>query len=269
MTLCVNGKKVWKNKHKERRHELKNHATLADDIGQVHSTTTGKDCPIPAEYSGPIITDFLSWLNPYGVKTDKNGIVEGNKESTPPVRQTVNLVKSDISLKKCKSSTRSSRDGRSHKDRGKRKSAKRCTVTHSCCKMDSGSDINQNSKTIKNEASSNEKSKAEKSVGNKRCYIDPEEWSKETGNINRSTVSSVSKRYDNHTNRQTKLVHETQNDFAKSSLRVTTGVKDDKELSAIGTSILRKLNEENKSIVSNLYPPYLMSQFQSKALFEI
>ncbi|XP_053625443.1 tubulin glycylase 3A-like isoform X1 [Plodia interpunctella] len=81
LSLCINGKKLLK-KSKERRHEPRNVTPVAPQEPAGDYTGFDKDQPVPAEYSGPIITDFLSWLNPYDtIPMNKDGIVLGPKDS--------------------------------------------------------------------------------------------------------------------------------------------------------------------------------------------
>ncbi|PZC83280.1 hypothetical protein B5X24_HaOG208044 [Helicoverpa armigera] len=90
LSLCINGKRVVR-KLKERKHEPKiivNPSPLRVPSGDA--IIADQDQPVPAEYSGPIITDFLTWLNPYdALPTNRDGIVLGPKESlTDPSRKT-------------------------------------------------------------------------------------------------------------------------------------------------------------------------------------
>ncbi|XP_037297927.1 tubulin glycylase 3A isoform X1 [Manduca sexta] len=80
LSLCINGKKMIK-KSKEKRHETRSVTPLVprEPAGDAIRTN---DQPIPSEYNGPIITDFLTWLNPYdALPTNKDGILLGPKES--------------------------------------------------------------------------------------------------------------------------------------------------------------------------------------------
>ena len=98
LSLCINGKRLIK-KTKERKHER--HFTPI--VPRVQSGDTIPDTEQPPEYNGPIITEFLSWLNPYdSLPMSKDGLVLGPKESLT-VRQAVAAVKSSKTLKNCKS----------------------------------------------------------------------------------------------------------------------------------------------------------------------
>lgn len=80
LSLCITGKKLLK-KPKEKRHEPRC-ATPVAPRATSGDTIAMRDQPIPNEYSGPIITDFLSWLNPYdALPTNKDGILLGPKDS--------------------------------------------------------------------------------------------------------------------------------------------------------------------------------------------
>ncbi|KAG7311744.1 hypothetical protein JYU34_002803 [Plutella xylostella] len=80
LSLCITGKKLFK-KPKEKRHEPRC-ATPVAPRATSGDTIAMRDQPIPNEYSGPIITDFLSWLNPYdALPTNKDGILLGPKDS--------------------------------------------------------------------------------------------------------------------------------------------------------------------------------------------
>ncbi|CAH2066184.1 unnamed protein product, partial [Iphiclides podalirius] len=87
LSLCINGKRLHK-KIKERKHEHRSATTLAP---RTHSgdVTDESHQPVPLEYNGPIITDFLTWLNPYdSFPTNKDGILLGPKESLTDSRKT-------------------------------------------------------------------------------------------------------------------------------------------------------------------------------------
>ncbi|KAJ8726163.1 hypothetical protein PYW07_000861 [Mythimna separata] len=81
LSLCINGKRVVR-KYKERRHESKNIVAPVAPRLPCGDAAPPDDQPIPPEYTGPIITDFLTWLNPYDVlPTNKDGILLGPKDS--------------------------------------------------------------------------------------------------------------------------------------------------------------------------------------------
>lgn len=80
LSLCINGKRLIK-RAKERKHEQRSVTPLAPRVPSG-DTITDKDQAVPSEYSGPIITDFLTWLNPYdAIPTNKDGLLLGPKES--------------------------------------------------------------------------------------------------------------------------------------------------------------------------------------------
>ncbi|XP_041972719.1 tubulin glycylase 3A-like isoform X2 [Aricia agestis] len=88
LSLCINGKRIVNKKPKEKKQELK---SATPTISQVSSgaTPVHDDMPVPNEYNGPIITDFLSWLNPYdNLLADKDGIVLGPTVSFTDSRKT-------------------------------------------------------------------------------------------------------------------------------------------------------------------------------------
>nr|XP_021182875.2 tubulin glycylase 3A isoform X2 [Helicoverpa armigera]XP_049708273.1 tubulin glycylase 3A-like isoform X2 [Helicoverpa armigera] len=273
LSLCINGKRVVR-KLKERKHEPKiivNPSPLRVPSGDA--IIADQDQPVPAEYSGPIITDFLTWLNPYdALPTNRDGIVLGPKESLT-VRQAITVVKSSISLKSGPKKRKSSLSFRTHRGRRERNTdCKRRIVPHSCCRPDEGQFANQTGKYRTESASKAEKTKVDRSVGNKRCYIDPIEWERETASILRSTISV-----------QNKVVSRPEPAgparTAKSSVVVSSNRKsldpinrrkslDDsnpiKNLSAIGTSICKLQGDDrnkNKSIsfsksCTSIYAPY-------------
>ncbi|KAJ0181648.1 hypothetical protein K1T71_002370 [Dendrolimus kikuchii] len=137
LSLCINGKKLFK-KSKDRKHETKNVTPLVPQVPSGDDSFSDKDQPVPAEYSGPIITEFLSWLNPYdALPTNKEGIVIRPREALT-VRQAITVVKSGIRLKNAskrrKSSALSSRTNRGRRERNTE--SKRRVVPHSCCRPD-------------------------------------------------------------------------------------------------------------------------------------
>ncbi|CAK1603439.1 unnamed protein product [Parnassius mnemosyne] len=87
LSLCINGKRLLK-KQKERKHEHRSVTTLA--LRTISGDTIEDPLqPVPPEYNGPIITDFLTWLNPYDtLPTNKDGILLGPKDSLMDSRKT-------------------------------------------------------------------------------------------------------------------------------------------------------------------------------------
>lgn len=83
LSLCINGKKLYNKKHKERRE----HRTATPFVPATSKASSGdtaheKEQPTPREYNGPIITDFLTWLNPYGSHpTNSDGLVTAPSDS--------------------------------------------------------------------------------------------------------------------------------------------------------------------------------------------
>ncbi|CAG9567443.1 unnamed protein product [Danaus chrysippus] len=79
LSLCINGKRLMHGKKsKERRHEHRSVTPPSAPAGDAQP----HEQPVPPEYNGPIITDFLSWLNPYdSLPTDKDGILLATKDS--------------------------------------------------------------------------------------------------------------------------------------------------------------------------------------------
>ncbi|CAH0700801.1 unnamed protein product [Spodoptera exigua] len=273
LSLCINGKRVLK-KCKERKHEIKSaHTPVPPRVPSGDAIlSSDQDQPVPPEYSGPIITDFLTWLNPYdALPTNKDGIVLGPKDSLT-VRQAITVVKSTITLKSAPKKRKSSLSFRIH--RGRRETnteCKRRIVPHSCCRPEDGQFTNQTSKYRTESASKAEKTKVDRSVGNKRCYIDPVEWERETASILRSTIS-VQNKVVSKPEPATSLRHAKSSVVSSNRKSVDTinrrNSLDDsdpiKKLSAIGTSIC-KLQGDNrnkdKSIslsksCTSLYAPY-------------
>ncbi|XP_052747137.1 tubulin glycylase 3A-like [Bicyclus anynana] len=259
LSLCINGKRLIK-KTKERKHEPRSVTPLGPPVPSGDSNPD-PDQPVPHEYNGPIITDFLSWLNPYdSLPMNKDNLVIGPKESLT-VRQAVAVVKSGQSLKgsnkKRKTSALSSRTLRGRRERNAE--SKRRIVPHSCCRPEDSQSFNHVGKYRTESASKAEKSrpKIDRSVGNKRCYIDPVEWERETASILRSTISVQNKMSARNepvvTNvRQTKsgVVNSNHKPALEplSSRSYDDSANTIKKLSAIGKSILYcKLNDENRA----------------------
>lgn len=249
LSLCINGKRLIR-KAKERKHE-RHFTPLAP---RVQSGDAIPDAEQPPEYNGPIITDFLSWLNPYdSVPMNKDGLLLGPKESLT-VRQAVAAVKSSKILKNCKRRKTSALSSRPH--RRKNAESKRKIVPHSCCRPEDSQALNYTSKyRTESSASKSGKPKIDRSVGNKRCYIDPIKWERETASIIRSTIS-VQNKMTARTEivvpiiRQTKSeIVSSQHKFALEPLSSRSCVEDAntiKKLSAIGKSIYN-LRDENYS----------------------
>lgn len=271
LSLCINGKKLFK-KSKERKHENKNAMPVVPQAPSGDDSLSDKDQPVPPEYSGPIITEFLSWLNPYdAIPTNKDGIVLGPREALT-VRQAITVVKSGIRLKntskKRKSATLSSRTNRGRRE--KNTEYKRHVVSHSCCRPD----YDQSNHTRKYRTESNNKGdklEINRSVGNKRCYIDPIEWERETASILRSTIS-VQNKYSLRSETFLPIRHSKSNVVVpnqKVSYINNNKINNDdplhiNKLSAIGQSIC-KLRDENRTkektisfskSCSSIYAPY-------------
>lgn len=271
LSLCVNGKKLIK-KTRVIKHEPRAITPLAPRVPSGDSIASVQNHAVPAEYSGPIITDFLSWLNPYdALPMNKDGLVIGPKESLT-VRQAMTVVKSGLLLKsgpkKRKSSALSSR--KQHRGRREKNLERnRHIVPHSCCRPDENQSVNHTGKYRTESAYKTDKPKVDRSVGNKRCYIDPVEWERETASILRSTISVQNKSINRPEivipMRQTKS--SLSNSNHKSALEGSTSQNcvDDpiKKLSAIGRNIckLRDENKTNKGITfskscTSIYAPY-------------
>ncbi|XP_026756973.2 tubulin glycylase 3A-like isoform X1 [Galleria mellonella] len=272
LSLCINGKKLIR-KTKERRHEPRICSTpLAPQLPS--GDTVPEDQPVPAEYSGPIISDFLTWLNPYNaLPTNKDGLILGPKDSLT-VRQAITVVKSGLSLKsgskKRKTSALSFRTHRGKRERNT--DCRRRVVPHSCYRPDEEQPENHTRKYRTESANKAEKPKVERSVGNKRCYIDPIEWERETASILRSTISvqnKIANRNDNSIAplRQTKSGILGYHQKPLGSYNSRKGLNDTdaiKKLSAIGRNIC-KLRDEHKAqqkgitvskSCSSIYAPY-------------
>lgn len=274
LSLCLNGKKLIKKPYKERKHEPRNTTPLAplEPSGDCKSPIDMEQ-PVPPEYTGPIITDFLTWLNPYDtLPVNKDGILLGPKDSLT-VRQAMTTVKSGLSLKsapkKRKTSALSSRTHRGRRERNTE--SKRRVVPHSCCRPDEGQAGNHAGKYRTESASKANKPKIDRSVGNKRCYIDPIEWERETASILRSTISvqnkMASRTEPNIPLRQTRssIVGTQKSSVEPHRLRNCVDDSDPiKKLSAIGRNIC-KLRDENKNqpkgialskSCTSIYAPY-------------
>ncbi|CAH2104930.1 unnamed protein product [Euphydryas editha] len=271
LSLCINGKRIIK-KSKERKHE---HRSVTPLVPRIPSSdiVSDADQPIPSEYSGPIITDFLTWLNPYdALPMNKDGLVLGPKDSLT-VRQAVTVVKSSQSLKNCKRRKTSALSSRTHRGRREKNAeSKRRVVPHSCCRLE---DIQSNSHPSKYRTESARKSdrpKIDRSVGNKRCYIDPIEWERETASILRSTIS-VQNKMSARTETVIPLVRQTKSGIINSthkpqleplsSRSCVENTNTIKKLSAIGRNICKPRNESKckKSITfskscTSIYTPY-------------
>ncbi|XP_072937307.1 tubulin glycylase 3A-like isoform X2 [Epargyreus clarus] len=272
LSLCINGKRLIK-KSKERKHEPRSTTPLAPRVPSGDAIPETEQ-PVPSEYSGPIITDFLSWLNPYdALPTNKDGLVIGPKESLT-VRQAVTAVKSGLTLKNASKKRKTSAlSFRTHRGRREKNTeSKRRIVSHSCCGPETIQPVNLTGKYRTESARKAEKPKIDRSVGNKRCYIDPIEWERETASILRSTISVQNKIASRSETvvpvRQSKsgVVNSNHKPLLE-PLTSRSSVDDGnpiKKLSAIGRSIC-KLREENrikqKAITfskscTNIYSPY-------------
>ncbi|KAL4715089.1 hypothetical protein ACJJTC_012136 [Scirpophaga incertulas] len=254
LNLCVNGKKVHK-KLKEKKHELKSYTPIETRISS-RNTNIDEDLNVPCEYSGPIITDFLSWLNPYdALPTNKHGIVLGSKDSLT-VRRAITVVKSGSNTNNSSSKKRkTSQSSRIHRGRRERiySDYKRRIVPHSCYQPDESNNTSNGTSKFRTESARKAvKPKIEKSVGNKRCYIDPIEWEKETASILRPTISVQNKIVTKIDTtpliplRQTKsVVLGTQKSLRTQSCE--NGAESIKKLSAIGRNICQ-IRNENSSV---------------------
>ncbi|RVE54649.1 hypothetical protein evm_000770 [Chilo suppressalis] len=268
LSLSVNGKKVYKKK--EKRHEPKFIST-PEPRASSGDLNADLDQPVPPEYTGPIITDFLTWLNPYdALPTNRDGIVLAPKESLT-VRRAITVVKSGIgnsSSKKRKTSTLSSRTHRGKRERNFTES-KRRIVPHSCCRPDEAKQANSTVKFRTESARKTDKPKIDRSVGNKRCYIDPLDWERETASILRPTISVQNKMVAKVDTVPSIILSQTKSGLLgtqKLSGPQNCGDNTDsiKKLSAVGRSIC-KLRDENRSshkaisfseICTSIYAPY-------------
>lgn len=271
LSLCLNGKRMFK-KSKERKHEARSITPIAPRVPSGDHILE-KEQAVPPEYNGPIITDFLTWLNPYDViPTNRDGILLAPKDSLT-VRQAVTVVKSGITLKNSKKRKSSAHSFRTHRGRREKNAdSKRRVVRHSCCQPEENKTENTGKYRTESATKVDKPKRVDRSVGNKRCYIDPDEWERETASILRSTIS-VQNKLANRSETVIPIRH------TKSSLASTTRrsslvplssrksvdeMDPIKKLSAIGRSIC-KLREENrvkqKTITfskscTSIYAPY-------------
>ncbi|KAJ2944561.1 hypothetical protein O0L34_g3911 [Tuta absoluta] len=84
LSLCLNGKKIFRKVKTERKHEPRSVTPAARRVAgdSTQNYINDTDQAVPSEYSGPIITDFLTWLNPYdALPTNKDGVILGPPES--------------------------------------------------------------------------------------------------------------------------------------------------------------------------------------------
>lgn len=272
LSLCINGKRLIK-KSRQHKHEPRSTTPLAPRVPSG-DTIAEPDQPVPAEYNGPIITDFLSWLNPYdAIPLSKDNMALGPKESLT-VRQAITVVKTGLALKsnlkKRNSSAISSRPNRGRRE--KNVECKRRVVPHSCCRPEDSQSAKHAGKYRTESASKAEKPKVDRSVGNKRCYIDPIEWERETASILRSTISvqnKIANRLENIVPlRQTKSSLVTSNHRSMLEPLSSRNCIDDtdpiKKLSAVGRNIC-KLRDENRAkqkaikfseSCTSIYAPY-------------
>ncbi|XP_061706951.1 tubulin glycylase 3A-like isoform X1 [Cydia pomonella] len=254
LSLCINGKKLLKSKLKQHKYEQRSTTPIVQRVPS--GDVLAEDKPVPPEYSGPIITDFLSWLNPYdALPTNKDGLLLAAKDSFT-VRQAITVVKSGLALKnggkKRNSSAISSRTHRGRRE--KNTECKRRVVPHSCCRPEDTQSAKHVGKYRTESASKAEKPKVDRSVGNKRCYIDPIEWERETASILRSTISVQNKIANRSENimplRQTKsgIVSSNNRSLLEplSSRPFANEADPIKKLSAVGRNIC-KLRDENRN----------------------
>lgn len=271
LSLCINGKRIIK-KSKERKHE---HRSVTPLVPRIPSSDvlSHADQPIPSEYCGPIITDFLTWLNPYdAIPMNKDGLVLGPKDSLT-VRQAVTVVKSSQSLKNCKRRKTSALSFRTHRGRREKNGeSKLRVIPHSCCRPEDIPSNTHPSKYRTESARKADRPKIDRSVGNKRCYIDPIEWERETASILRSTIS-VQNKLSARTETVVPIVRQTKSGIINSthkplleSLSFRSCVENTntiKKLSAIGRNICKPRNEirTKKAITfskscTSIYTPY-------------
>lgn len=255
LSLCINGKRMIK-RSKERKHEAKSVTGIATRVSSGDHIPENKDQPVPSEYTGPIITDFLTWLNPYdAIPTNKEGIVLAPKESLT-VRQAVTVVKSGIALKNSKKRKSSAHSFRTHRGRREKNAdSKHRVVRHSCCQPEESKTEITGKYRTESATKADKPKRVDRSVGNKRCYIDPDEWERETASILRSTISvqnKVANRSETvipirHTKSSLASTTTRRSSIAPLSLKKNVDETDPiKKLSAIGRSIC-KLHEESRS----------------------
>lgn len=203
---------------------------------------------MPSEYNGPIITDFLSWLNPYdSLPTNKDGILLASPESLA-VRHALTVVKSGLIIKSGPKTKRKS-SALSSRTRGKRErntDYRKRVIPHSCCQQNEEQSGKQIGKYRTESANKVEKNKVDRSVGNKRCYIDPIEWERETASILRPTLSVQNKmacRLDSIRQTKSGIISSYHKPILDASMTRNDSTK---KLSAIGHNIC-KLRDENKA----------------------
>ncbi|GBP88450.1 Tubulin glycylase 3A [Eumeta japonica] len=82
LTLSINGKKIYQKKPKERRVEPQTDPPYLPPKIPSSEFILDKDQAVPSEYKGPIITDFMSWLNPFDkLQTDHKDLLLPSKDS--------------------------------------------------------------------------------------------------------------------------------------------------------------------------------------------
>lgn len=200
---------------------------------------------------------------------NKDGLLLGPKESLT-VRQAMATVKSSQTLKNCKKRKTSALSSRTH--RRKNAEPKRRIIPHSCCRPEDYQVVNHAGKYRTESASKCQKPKIDRSVGNKRCYIDPLEWERETASILRSTIS-VQNKISTRTETVVPIIRQTKSGIITAHhkpvlepLSSRSSVDNEntiKKLSAIGRSIC-KLRDESatKKTISfsksctSIYTPY-------------
>lgn len=209
LTLSISGKRIFKKKRVEKPIKQERHLTPSQALEplmqytaqiKLKSDTLGES--VPEGYSGPIITDLMAWLKPQSADhlQVKDAELE-NKESQENVnvQEPLTIVKSGLLVKtsgktKRKSKHFQKRERQHHKSKNKSPTF--------CCKLEDELSLpiketfKEIAKNIKQPEKAVEKvywqdPKQSKSVGNKRCYIEPTAWDRDTASILRSTSTSV------------------------------------------------------------------------------
>ncbi|XP_077299177.1 tubulin glycylase 3A-like isoform X2 [Arctopsyche grandis] len=202
LSLSVSGKKIFK-KIKVEKPKTEREPTPVVPKQKQEEESRVNTRP-NSGYNSSVIPELMSWLQPYNADTNQNTTKEFERKPTPTVQHALTVVKSGLllkaSTKKRKSSSNTSlRKHSAKKDRNQNIKTKNPTAANYCFRNDNELKI-ANSKDPKkgNKVPSKNIEKIYwhdpniiKSVGNKRCYIEPAAWERDTASILRSCSSSV------------------------------------------------------------------------------
>lgn len=199
LSLSVSGKKIFKKIKVEKPKPERENTPIVPKLKQEEESNT-KSRPS----SSSVVPELLSWLQPYdNPENIPNVTKEFERKPTPTVQHALTVVKSGLllktSTKKRKSTSNTSLKKHSAKKDRNQNKTKTPTSMNYCCRSDNelkDSNVKDMKKIYKTQNKTLEKiywhdPNTVKSVGNKRCYIEPATWERDTASILRSCSSSV------------------------------------------------------------------------------